>query len=189
MTENSTLSSSLKTNPEVQKNLIFLFRYNVNLDAGLLQDGYEPTGNVEALRESPNRVHKNKKPERHERELHAIALLEPVFDNDGYYITSRFVSMNSACECIGADTKKPAPGKMVNEIWPGTDADWIGAYSRLAQSGSPSHFDMCHSQTSKRYRCHLFGFPETEKHFFVIFKDTINQQTDPQSMSPEGKTP
>lgn len=157
----------------MQEDFNLLLHFGVNPENFHGQGSYEPGRSTTSIRVKPKRKHVRKQLKKGKRSSHAIVSIEAISDR-GTFAGCRFVANNDTFERMTGITGEQAQGKMVNEIWPDTEAHWIEAYAQLTESGSPSVFSLYHAQISKLYRCHLFC--QTRSLFFVIFTDITNQQ-------------
>ncbi|OPX75111.1 MAG: sensory histidine kinase AtoS [Methanoregulaceae archaeon PtaB.Bin152] len=122
--------------------------------------------------------------EKSERELRALfrsminafALFESVFDEEGRFISYRFVYINDAYERITGVTFEGVRGKTVHEVWPDTEQSWVEAYGRVAMTGEPRSFDMYHAPTKKIYHCNVYRPGESRDRFCVVFEDITDRK-------------
>ncbi len=105
-----------------------------------------------------------------------FGLFESVLDEDGNFISSRFVFVNKAYEQITGVKNAEVRGKTVHEVWPGTEASWIKAFGQVAVTGVSSSFDMCHKPTGRLYHCNVFRSGESPDRFGVIVEDITDRQ-------------
>lgn len=175
--ENSTIAFSSKKTAALNQRLIPLLHHGGNHEDIFRQGSYKSLSNFESLLVKSNRklIRKNRK--RCDNAQHAIVSIEAIFHGDNY-VGCRFVTINDIFERMTGITDKQARGKLVNEIWPGTEANWGKAYTELTESGSPSTFIFHHAKTSKFFRCHLFNPGQDREHLFVIFKRISSQQAE-----------
>ncbi len=110
------------------------------------------------------------------RMINAFVLFESVFDEDGNFISYRFVFINDAYERITGVTNEEVRGKTVYEVWPGTEASWIKAYGEVAVTGVPSSFEMYHEPTGKLYYCNVYRPGKSKERFCVIFEDITERK-------------
>lgn len=103
--------------------------------------------------------------------INAFVLFESVFDNDGKFISYRFVYINEAYERITGVKLQDVKGKTVHEVWPETEPEWIEKYGRVAVTGKSDQFDLYHDPTKKLYHCKVYRPYETNKKFCVVFDD------------------
>lgn len=109
--------------------------------------------------------------------INAFALFESVFDENGKFISYRFVKINEAYENITGVTQKEVEGKSIHEIWPETEAEWIQKYGEVAVTGETQDFELYHDPTKKIYHCIVYRPFETNEKFCVIFEDITDRKT------------
>ena len=107
--------------------------------------------------------------------INAFARFESVFDDDGRFVSYRFVYINDAYERITGVRQPDVVGKTVHEVWPETEQSWVEAYGEVALTGIPKSFEMVHAPTEKRYYCHVFRPNPDESQFCVIFEDITHR--------------
>jgi PAS domain S-box-containing protein len=125
----------------------------------------------EALRESEREVKALFK-----SMINAFVLFESVFDDDGNFVSYRFVYINDAYERITGVLNDEVRGKTVHEVWPDTEASWIKAYGDVAMTGVPNNFDMYHGPTGKLYHCNVYRPGNTKDRFCVVFEDITERK-------------
>ncbi|MGV8119070.1 MAG: PAS domain-containing protein [Candidatus Xenobiia bacterium LiM19] len=103
--------------------------------------------------------------------LNAFAMFQSVFDDDGTFISYRFVYINDACERITGVRNDEIRGRTVHEVWPGTEPEWIRRYGEVVVTGVSQTFDMYHDPTGKLYHCNVYRPGDTRDRFCVIFED------------------
>ena len=103
--------------------------------------------------------------------LNAFVVFDSVFDENGKFISYRFVFINDAYEQITDVKNNEVKGKTVHEVWPGTENSWIEKYGHVATTGETLVFDNYHEPTKKLYHCRVFRPWESNKRFCVIFDD------------------
>ncbi len=103
--------------------------------------------------------------------LNAFVLFESVFDDEGIFVSYRFVYINRAYEEITGVKLEEVEGKTVHEIWPDTEPEWIERYGRTATTGISQTFDLYHGPTKKHYHCNVYRPWESPDRFCVIFED------------------
>ena len=111
-----------------------------------------------------------------QRMINAFVLFESVFDEDGSFISYRFVYINDSYERITGVKQEEVKGKTVHEVWPGTEESWIKAYGEVAVTGVPSNFEMYHEPTGKLYYCTVYRPGENSARFCVIFEDITERK-------------
>ncbi len=108
--------------------------------------------------------------------LNAFVLFESVFDEQGTFISYRFVYINHAYERITGVKNDEVRGKTVHEVWPGTEPEWVKRYGEVAVSGKTQEFELYHDPTKKLYYCHVYRPFDTKAKFCVIFEDITEQR-------------
>ncbi len=103
--------------------------------------------------------------------INAFVLFESVFDENGNFVSYRFIRINDAFERITGVKNDEVRGRTVHDVWPGTEPEWIRAYGEVAVTGVPSTFDMFHEPTNKLYHCNVYRPGESRDRFCVIFED------------------
>ncbi len=108
--------------------------------------------------------------------INAFAVYDTIFDEDGTFISFRYVYVNEAYEEIVGVTNEEVQGKTVHEIFPGTEDSWIERYGRVAVTGEPDTFEMYHDPTKKLYYCTVYRPWDTPDRFCVVFEDITEKQ-------------
>jgi PAS domain S-box-containing protein len=108
--------------------------------------------------------------------INAFVLFESVFDENGTFISYRFIYINNAYEKITGVKNDEVRGKTVHEVWPGTEASWVEAYGSVAVTGIQKSFEMYHEPTGNLYYCNAYRPWDTPERFCVIFED-ISERT------------
>ncbi len=103
--------------------------------------------------------------------LNAFVLFESVFDEDGNFVSYRFVYINKAYEEMTGVKLEDVKGKTVHEVWPDTEPEWIKRYGEVAVTGESQTFDLYHDPTGKVYHCNVYRPYDTQEKFCVIFED------------------
>lgn len=103
--------------------------------------------------------------------LNAFVLFESVFDDQGRFVSYRFVFINKAYESITGVTQTEVAGKTVHEVWPGTEPEWIRRYGEVAVTGISQVFEQYHDPTKKLYHCNVYRPGDSQERFCVIFED------------------
>ena len=108
--------------------------------------------------------------------INAFVLFESVFDDDGNFISYRFVHINDAYERITGVKNEEVTGKTVHEVWPETEPEWIKRYGEVAVTGASQTFELYHAPTKKLYHCNVYRPWDTKDHFCVIFEDITERK-------------
>jgi PAS domain S-box-containing protein len=108
--------------------------------------------------------------------INAFALFESVFDDNGTFVSYRFIRINDAYERITGVKNDEVRGKTVHEVWPETEESWVRAYGEVAVTGKPSTFDMYHAPTKKLYHCNVYRPGESTDRFCVVFEDITERR-------------
>lgn len=108
--------------------------------------------------------------------INAFVMFESVFDDDGRFISYRFLYINRAYENITGVRFHDVYGKTVHEVWPDTEDEWIQRYGEVAVTGIPSEFDLFHAPTNKAYHCHVYRPWNDTRRFCVIFEDITKRK-------------
>ena len=108
--------------------------------------------------------------------INAFVLFESVFDDDGNFISYRFVHINDAYERITGVKNEEVTGKTVHEVWPETEPEWIKRYGEVAVTGASQAFELYHAPTKKLYHCNVYRPWDTKDHFCVFFEDITERK-------------
>jgi PAS domain S-box-containing protein len=108
--------------------------------------------------------------------INAFVLFDSVFDENGEFVSYRFVFINEAYETITGVKNEAVQGKTVHEVWPETEPDWIKKYGEVAVTGVPQTFEMYHSPTNKLYHCNVYRPWDSPDRFCVIFDDITERK-------------
>jgi PAS domain S-box-containing protein len=108
--------------------------------------------------------------------INAFVLFESVFDDNGHFISYRFVYINDAYERITGVKNEEVKGKTVHEVWPETEPGWIKRYGEVAVTGATQTFELYHDPTKKLYHCNVYRPWDTKDHFCVIFEDITERK-------------
>lgn len=107
--------------------------------------------------------------------INAFVLFESVFDENGTFVSYRFIYINDAYEKITGVKNDEVRGKTVHEVWPGTEASWVEAYGSVAVTGIQKSFEMFHEPTGNLYYCNVYRPWDTTDRFCVIFEDITDR--------------
>ena len=110
-----------------------------------------------------------------EKMLSAFVIFESVFDENGKFVSYRFIYINQAYERITGVKNEDVKGKTVHEVWPETEPEWIKRYGEVAVTGKSKSFELYHKPTKKLYYCNVYRPFDTEEKFCVIFEDITEQ--------------
>ncbi len=108
--------------------------------------------------------------------IDAFALFESVFDEDGNFVSYRFLYINEAYEKITGVTLEEVKGKTVHEVWPETEPEWVKRYGEVAVTGESQSFDLFHDPTEKLYHCNVYRPYDTPEKFCVVFEDITERR-------------
>jgi|GEM_PF-403267 len=108
--------------------------------------------------------------------INAFVLFDSVFDENGKFVSYRFVFINEAYERITGVKNEEVRGKTVHEVWPKTEPEWIKKYGEVAVTGVPQSFEMYHHPTKKLYYCNVYRPWDIPDRFCVIFDDITERK-------------
>lgn len=108
--------------------------------------------------------------------INAFVLFSSVFDENGKFISYRFIYINDAYERITGVKKEEVKGKTVHEVWPETEPEWIKKYGNVVVTGKSDSFEMYHGPTKKFYYCNVYRPFHDNKRFCVIFDDITERR-------------
>ncbi|HEJ84268.1 MAG TPA: PAS domain-containing sensor histidine kinase, partial [Desulfobacteraceae bacterium] len=157
----------------------------MEISATVLKDGDgKPIGFTGVSRDITERKRAEEALRRNDQELqwlfrsmfNAFVLFESVFDENGRFISYRFVRINDAYERITGVKNEEVKGKTVHEVWPETEPEWIRRYGEVAVTGISQTFDLYHDPTKKLYHCNVYRPWDTKDRFCVIFEDITEQK-------------
>jgi len=114
--------------------------------------------------------------------INAFVLFESVFDENGVFVSYRFVYINDAYEKITGVKNEEVRGKTVHEVWPETEQSWVENYGEVVVAGIQKTFDMYHEPTQKLYHCNAYRPWDTTDRFCVIFEDITDRQRSEQAI-------
>jgi len=101
--------------------------------------------------------------------LDGFALHEMIFDANGTPVDYRFLAVNRAFEEMTGLKAKDIIGRTVLEVLPGTEANWIENYGKVALTGEPFRFENSHAGLKKTFAVHAFR-PQKGQ-FACVFRD------------------
>jgi PAS domain S-box-containing protein len=138
---------------------------------GFVKDTTERKKAKEKLQETSNEMQSILK-----SMLNAFVIFDSVYDENGTFISYRFVYINDAYEHITGVKNDEVKGKTVHEVWPGTEDSWVEKYGHVATTGETLVFDNYHEPTKKLYHCRVYRPWESNERFCVIFDDITEQR-------------
>jgi PAS domain S-box-containing protein len=106
----------------------------------------------------------------------AFVLFESVLDENGMFVSYRFVYINEAYERITGVRNEEVRGKTVHEVWPSTENSWIMNYGEVAVTGCSKEFEMYHDATKKLYHCNVYRPWDSSDRFCVVFEDITERK-------------
>ncbi|MFP4052205.1 MAG: PAS domain-containing protein [Thermoplasmata archaeon] len=108
--------------------------------------------------------------------LDPFVLFESVFNEEGEFVSYRFLYINEAYEKITGVKNEDVKGKTVHEVWPGTEPEWIERYGEVAVTGESQSLELFHEPTNKLYHCNVYRPYDTKGKFCVIFEDITERK-------------
>ena len=108
--------------------------------------------------------------------LNCFVIFDSVFDDDGNFVSYRFVYINDAYEKVTGVRQEDVAGRTVHDVWPETEPEWIRRYGEVATTGVPQMFDLFHGPTGKTYHCKVYRPWDTPARFCVIFEDITERK-------------
>jgi len=112
----------------------------------------------------------------------AFVVWDPVFDENGKFVSFRFDYFNEAYEKIVEFPVEKVKGKDVFDVWPETEKSWLDVYGEVAMTGNPKTFKMFHKPTKGWYFCNAYRSDEVRKKVCVVF---LKIAEDSETPSPE----
>ena len=110
------------------------------------------------------------------RMINAFVSFESVFNEQGEFVSYRFLYINDAYENITGVKNDDVRGRTVHEVWPETEDSWVKRYGEVALTGEASTFEMYHDPTKKMYHCNVYRPGESRDRFCVIFEDITERK-------------
>ncbi len=103
--------------------------------------------------------------------MNAFVMYESIFDNKGVFINCKYKYINKAYENLTGKEKSTVIGKTINDVWPGTDKQWIKTYGEVAASGISQEFIMAYKPNKRTYHCNVYRPGSSRDTFCVVFRD------------------
>ncbi len=125
-----------------------------------------------ALRESEERYHSL-----FEHMTEGFALHEIVCDDRGVPSDYRFLDINPAFEQLTGMRREDVVGRLVTEVLPAIEPDWISTYGEVTLTGIPVHFENYAAPLKRHYE--VFAYRPAPRQFACIFMDvTLRKQAE-----------
>jgi PAS domain S-box-containing protein len=103
-----------------------------------------------------------------------FALHEIICDADNVPVDFRFLEINPAFEKLTALARDKVVGRLVSEVLPGIEPEWIETYGKVALTGTPVRFDN-NSVPLKRH-FEVYAFSPAPRQFAVLFSDITDRK-------------
>ncbi|MCM2358377.1 MAG: PAS domain S-box protein [Geobacteraceae bacterium] len=103
-----------------------------------------------------------------------FALHEIICDDSDRPCDYRFLEVNPAFEEITGLRRDAIIGRTVQEVWPGTEREWIDRYVQVAISGQPARFEQCARGLDKFFK--VIAFSPKPGQFAAIFTDITERK-------------
>jgi PAS domain S-box-containing protein len=110
------------------------------------------------------------------RMINAFVSFESVFNEQGEFVSYRFLYINDSYEQITGVKNDEVRGKTIHEVWPDTEDSWVKRYGEVAITGVTSSFEMYHDPTKKFYHCNVYRPGDSKNRFCVIFEDITGRK-------------
>lgn len=104
----------------------------------------------------------------------AFGVFDAIFEN-GRFIDGRFVYINDTYEHIMGLKDKDMHAKLLSEVLPGAEGDWLNICGQVTVSGVPNSFLLVHAVTGKSYTCNVYRPGESQERFCIILEETKGQ--------------
>jgi len=111
-----------------------------------------------------------------EEQVNGFAICQSVFSNEGDFVSFKFSEINPAYEQILNVKRDQVLGKDVEEVFPGTEQEWIKRLGSVAVSGKPQIFEMYHRPTNKYYYCNVYRPWDSTDRFCIVFNDVTDRK-------------
>lgn len=111
-----------------------------------------------------------------EEQVNGFAICQSVFSNEGDFVSFKFIEINPAYEQILNVKRDQVIGKDVEEVFPGTEQEWIKRLGSVAASGKTQIFEMYHRPTKKYYYCNVYRPWDSTDRFCIVFNDVTDRK-------------
>ena len=112
----------------------------------------------------------------------AFVLWETILDERGALVDFRFVYFNDAYAGVSGVTLDEVRGRLVRDVWPGTEQSWYHVYGEVARTGQPKSFEMYHAPTHGLYACNAYRPWDTADRICVVFEDVTERRRAEESL-------
>ena len=103
-----------------------------------------------------------------------FALHEIVCDAAGVPSDYRFLDLNPAFERLTGLERNKVVGKLVSEVLPGENPQWVEAYGKVALTGEPIHFEGFSAVLGRHYE--VLSYRPAPGQFAVLFLDATERK-------------
>ena len=103
-----------------------------------------------------------------------FALHEIVCDADNVPVDYRFLEINPAFEKQTALPRDKVVGRLVSEVLPGIEPEWIETYGKVALTGTPVRFDNYSAPLERHYE--VYAFSPAPRQFAILFSDITERK-------------
>jgi PAS domain S-box-containing protein len=110
-----------------------------------------------------------------------FALHEIVCDSKGEPSDYRFLDVNPAFERLTGLERGRVVGRLMSEVLPDEDPEWIRTYGRVALTGQPVHFANYAPVLRRHYD--VFAYCPAPRQFAVLFLDITEQKLSEQRLA------
>jgi len=110
-----------------------------------------------------------------------FALHEIVCDSRGEPSDYRFLDVNPAFERLTGLERGRVIGRLMSEVLPDEDPEWVRRFGRVALTGEPVHFDNFAPVLRRHYD--VFAYCPAPRQFAVLFLDVTEQKLSEQRLA------